>query len=817
MENPTPGENALSLQQIVENPSRTYTRVLGSTCVASLNKNINNTKTTGQQTVTFALSGETVTDSRPSYEPNTIRPGVEESIANFLKRPVLVATYTWATASATTTYNPLSLWLAVDSVGRKVSDYRYIRGKWKVKFVITGNPKTYGRLLCSFRPQAGADGEERDTSGTVDSIRLWNIMQRYQLPHVRIDPSSSNNYEVTLPTTSTTGWYETNMITPSVYWLLTVEQQNALLTSSAGAVPDCAVQIYVWCEDVELSVPILNPQSDIDSTEGMISDPATAVSNVFGVLTQIPQIAPFATVGMILSSGVATIARLFGYSRPAILSDTRIINNTSTNNWSFTSGGPESLYRLVGDPKQGLAVTADAAGVGSNDDMSFANIVTRPGYFETVLWTTSSTGILKTKSVSPVNAVPYTAVQTGASTASFGLTPLDFIALAHDYWSGTIVYRIEVVCTPFHRGILKILHNPLGSVAASTDTNMYHSVIMDISGTTCVDFEVPWATHRPFLRCPIMQNVFYDENYHNGEIEIVVLTPLGTDGSTSSAYINLYVYAKSDITFARPNLLRLAGYTPISNLDTECERVYLCSGGGEIVPSPIVSDTLGPGPLLRLCFGESHNSINQLCKRATSYILVWTGIATAGTDEILMQWTIPNFPIMPANRVQIPAAYWLNWTFPSYFAIAFMSRRGGVRFHVQPNHPTNREMTEVKRCPFYVYTGYLVCDYTSNLVTSSIVALSFSFMNNMSLGGQGHDLNVSETMEVEAPSITPYFFTKAQKSPPSSLATQSSVIAFQQFRKGSNGETAYLNLFCSAADDFSLNFFLFAPQLFVRA
>jgi hypothetical protein len=128
----------------------------------------------------------------------------------------------------------------------------------------------------------------------------------------------------------------------------------------------------------------------------------------------------------------------------------------------------------------------------------------------------------------------------------------------------------------------------------------------------------------------------------------------------------------------------------------------------------------------------------------------------------------------------------------------------------------NREMTEVKRCPFMVYTGRLVCDYTSNTVQSSIVARSFSFMNNMSWGGQAHDLSVSETMEVEAPSITPYFFTKAQKSTPSSLADVSSIIAFLQFRKGALGETAYMNLFVSAADDFSLNFFLFAPQMFVR-
>merc|ERR1712127_414048 len=108
---------------------------------------------------------------------------------------------------------------------------------------------------------------------------------------------------------------------------ITIKSFGNLLHANGGNDP-VTVTIYLWAEDVVLTVPtyssILVSQAGkysntINGDEygsGIISKPAAAIAKAAGALASLPVIGPYMTATQVASGAVANIAKMFGFSRP---------------------------------------------------------------------------------------------------------------------------------------------------------------------------------------------------------------------------------------------------------------------------------------------------------------------------------------------------------------------------------------------------------------------------------------------------------------------------------------------------------------------
>jgi len=116
-------------------------------------------------------------------------------LGNFFERPLKIATYEWSTTiTFFQDFDPWSLYLENPRVANRISNFKLLKGKLHVKFMINGNAFYYGRLLANYIPRHNSDNIIVNRAlVSVDNV------EASQRPHIYIDPTTNQAGEIACP------------------------------------------------------------------------------------------------------------------------------------------------------------------------------------------------------------------------------------------------------------------------------------------------------------------------------------------------------------------------------------------------------------------------------------------------------------------------------------------------------------------------------------------------------------------------------------------------------------------------------------------
>lgn len=782
----------------------------------------------------------------------------DANLGDFLSRPVRIGEYDWTVTSGnfSVNLNPWELFLTNARVRDRVEGYRLLQGTLHLRLAINGGPFFYGRAIASYRPR------HLDDSHSFLANEGY-LMQLSMLPHVYLDPTTSEGGEIVCPFFNPDNWIDLIGDTFLQMGQLRIKSINDLnhANASTGTV---GISVYAWMEDVRLAAPTTLGYAQYDAHAGdeygtgIISKPASSVAKVLGLLSEIPIIKPFARPSEIVASTIGRVAHVFGFSRPAIISDIERAKIKNTGNMANTDAH-EALVKLTLDSKQELSVDPRTVGLSDVDEMSFDYIKCKEAYLSSFSWgeNDSSGAELARLSVGPDQ---HNTGQLGGID-TYVLAPMYTCALPFRYWRGTIIFRFQIVASQLHRGRLRFSYDPyFFSGLGDPDENAVYSRIIDLATNRDFEMAISWNHARSWLRVddrltlgssgsfghPVGTNGI-DFAKHNGMIRVSVANELTSPDPAlaNDIFINCFASAGEDFEVAEPH------DDILHQLQFEAqgggyEVVYEPQGDGEevveevdgIPESPVgiapIGTPEGPAnPNSHIFFGERFASIRALLKR---YCYHQTIQPEGGYSSYY--WIESNFPVEPGQSVSprhitgasaTPSSTPYNYTgmtYLNYFTPHFIGWRGSLRSKYVPNSTGADGKIAVRR------TGPVdqaSCGTTAIAVNSSFARQSNAqYLELYRTASAGIDVVTPSTdgsLEVEFPFYSNKRFAPARKMLDGSGVTDANYegndfghvgFAFHAAESSHDNSQSHINRFVAAGDDFSLFMFIGSPPLVRR-
>lgn len=747
-----------------------------------------------------------------------------DSFSEFFARPIKIYETTWQVDSPLfNEFDPWTLFFENPRVINRINNYQNLRGSLKLKIALNGNPFYFGRGLVAYRPLRVFDQFTPFYGNDPASY-----MRASQLMHVQLNPTESLGGTMHLPFI----WQLNTMNIPSAVWGLMGEIQMLSYTPlkhAQNGLDPITVSVFAWCEDIELSTPTtdnsagLVAQSSDEYGDGPISYPASVVSKVAKMLSNIPQIKPYALATDVAATSVGNMARHFGYSKPIVA--TNISRVRRQMGMLANSDYDDPCDKLTLSAKQAVTVDSRVVGLAGDDEMSVINIAQRESYLTQWLWQTSDP---VGEMLGNARVCPW-AHNYGNIDTEFQMTPMGHVSEVFKYWRGTIRYRFQVVASCYHKGRIKITYDP--SVQTSDELNVAFSRIIDISTTKDFTMDVAWGQPTSFLPVYSIENSPIDQGhsttqytatnpYANGIITITVMNQLTTPNPLNVDPITILVSvcAGPDFELAVPTCPGRTSYAPpVGNRQIEVQSEE-CDPMDDS-PSPegtnqelIASDDYS-ADIYKVYFGETYPSILPLMKRFVTYRLE----NFPGEDK-MFKVTRQSFPLY---RGVMPGAVDdtrndCNMTFTNWFTPTFLCRRGGMRRKILAlddtktttgrmyisNHPTNSQKN---------FSGAASLTYSpANGFPNSAITLFPSFCAG---GTAVFDGDVPLEFEIPHYNNTRFYCAKLQDVTDDALGIPNT--DYYMYHVINLDPTTYQTVleFQAVADDFSLSFYQNVPPV----
>ncbi len=730
-----------------------------------------------------------VSEPDPTYD---MAHSEDSSISKFFARPIQIESYQWSVgAGLNHFFNPWSLWASNPRVVNRLNNYRNFRGKLCLKVMINGNQFYWGRAMLSYSPTL-----VRDFLYTPQS-EIGNVMAS-QRPHILLDPSTSQGGSMCLPffwPTNAVNMTSVGFTDMGECWLA---QLNPL-RHAIGTDP-VRITIFAWMEDVHLSGPTQIPVSGLTPQSGVIDEyidtlpdgPVSRPANIVAMGATVgaiaaPEFAPYALAAAGAASTVSQIAKLFGYSRPAVITTPTYTRPKGIGNLVNTNQ-PDTCTRLTFDAKQEVTTDPRTVGLGPTDELAFEYIAKRETYVATAGWIPADN---PGKVLCQIGVTPFLyryGSPSGLSLSSAYIqTPLAWMGNPFRYWQGTMRYRFQIVASGYHKGRLKFVWDPVANSAIPED-NVTYSHIVDIAEARDFSIDIGWGNDMPALACPdfkpvdnpyiLFDNSFLPDNEnHNGTLSVYVLNDLVQSG-VGTQPIEINVYASShDMSFHSPDESRIntmsfledTGIAPAKAPMTAQSGIVESdeNTGGE-VSNPVEAPVLGTmgvttsfPKISTIISGEVNTSFRTLMKRYCRHSMF--GVKPSD----------PAFPYhnlihtqgaMPYNRGYSFAGVDQGFndcqmTMINYVMPAYLGWRGGLRWKIVPRLECNACVSyrELRRCGAN-------CDYSDQFNffdtpgQSNAAAFSTAMRRELALddgsGFDGMDISVAGingALEVEIP------------------------------------------------------------------
>jgi len=477
-------------------------------------------------------------------------------IARFLSRPVEIAEITWTIGGTiNSAIKPWHLFFNHASIKKKIDNYAFVRCDLHLKFMINASPFYYSGLLISYNPLGGKFG-----SADLPAASASQLVGYSQRSHLIAYPQNNEAGEMTLPFIYPYEWLD---LTSS-----TILQQMGVLDfdsfevlrnvgSSTGPI---TMQVYAWADNVQLAG--LTVDLAVQSGQyhkGPLSKPASAVARATGMLQSLPVVGSFMTATSIAAQGVADIAGLFGYTKVPVLNDVQAFKNLPFHGLA-TAEISDCTERLCIDSKNEMTIDTKVIGDKDNDSLDLSKFVQRKSYLTSFTWEASNASkfLLWNSYVTPFMSV----VAAGTGQSIVNGTPMWLVANMFDYWRGDIIFDLNVLCSQYHRGRLRVSWDPVGDVANTPDSSTeVYTTIIDISEKTEATIRVPYMQRTAYQKIPSdMDTTIYDtlalakdsSDTVNGILTVRVLNELSAPQTSADVTVLVSVRGAENLEFAAP-------------------------------------------------------------------------------------------------------------------------------------------------------------------------------------------------------------------------------------------------------------------------
>lgn len=660
-------------------------------------------------------------------------------IMDFLKRPQFMGTIIWpmgstlptvtinGVAKTDYTWNPWVEFLSNNTVVNKFKNFRLLKGEMHVKMVINGNPFYYGRAFIAYEPGPQPDLANPNDHG-IERLYFQNPHSASILPKVIMDPTQNMSCDLVLPYFNRADWIDLNDVLAGTGEVINMGHIGFIkvsdldnVTAGGAAAPPINISIYQWMDNIELTMPTGSENFVAESDEygqGPISKPATVVANVAAAFSDAPIIGPFAKATEIGARAVSSIATLFGFSKPVIVTEPGYMKNEPYS-YPATYAGSSSSQKLTLDPKQELSVGNGATGLGTTDDMTIMHIAGTEGYLGKYSWTqvNSPGDVLGKFAVMP--GIREDVVTSRGSAYKYD-SPMCSAAKCFEYWKGPITYKFVMVASQYHRGRFKITYEPdSGLTIDPNSTNTHYSRIIDLSDTREFEYTVGWGSNlnwKRFDQADFSTSDTTDRDFTNGELVISVVNDLTSPLTNSTVEILVFARAAEGFQVSVPtmrfinNMDRVHDDVALTIIeegteDAEIDRELYVAQSGEMTnltrgsaASEAMTQSTKPVPDAdKVYMGETFTSFRSLVKRFQLYCHHHAEVTpAAGTQVAYIKYDLPMYPV--GNNGSFFAPYvggsvgWYNNNPNSYIAYLiymYAGVRGSTRWHISPGGVKN--------------------------------------------------------------------------------------------------------------------------------
>lgn len=397
------------------------------------------------------------------------------------------------------------------------------------------------------------------------------------IPHVRLDVSTSTMAQLHVPFLSPNDFYELNSASPYPYGEVTISNFAEFPTLTSTAAP--SYKLYVHLEDVELfgalpeSVATISLQagrslpktggveSELDFEARPLSSAAYGASRVANwVARGVPAVSAYAQPASWFLGKLGGVLRYFGFSKPQIQDPIVRIFKTSTaleHNVDIPSAtlmvAPFASNHLPADP---------AFGATDVDEMALAFVLQQYTqiFYGTIPGTTATGTTVYGCPISPsalwfrtiATATPtgniFAPELSGANANSFQPSGVLFWSQMFRYWRGGLRFRVTFAKTKMHAGRVVCAFVPTFATARGNQIFVPNSTVSGVTapgttGLTAVwdlkdnnvfEFDVPYELARAYVE-------FTDKI---GDFSMQVLDPILAP-TTAASYIPFVVEVKA--------------------------------------------------------------------------------------------------------------------------------------------------------------------------------------------------------------------------------------------------------------------------------
>jgi len=827
---------------------------------------------TREQQMMFAddREGHSVIIPSAVDEVRSARDEVYAKFENFFSRPLKLNAYKWQVGGELwADINPWDDYLSNPIIVNRINNFKLLRGTLCFKVVVSGTPFHYGRAIACYQPLHRYDDASQYSHLIQDSlVRMTN------LPKVFIDPSDSSGGYLEMPF-----FYHRDYVNITKReWInignIYLRTLNTLKHANNGT-DDVTVTTFAWMKDVELAAltsiesQALVPQmGEIDeaNSQGYISGPATKVAGLASKLGKVPMIGPYADATSTMASGVASMAKLFGMSRPSQTKNVEPIRPEAVSSVALTTV-PDRSAKMSVDDKQEMSIDPRISGMDAPvDPLSIQNIVSHESWFETFDW--------------PIAAGPETFLFNvrvnpmiwRENAGTLYLTSTAFAALPFNSWTGSMEFRFQVVCSKMHNGKLRINYDPnYSSATLGPSFNQYltsYSKVIDLRHQTDCTISVPMNQVQTFMEMPIpgadaptevyseTQYAAISDTLFNGTLSVYVLNELTTPSSLANndVQINVYVKGGSDLTFREPtNIIGRYAYEPagfgaqLGKLEPQLGEI---NPEGDVVeenmptqePCMEVTGAKVATKVGDVYYGEIIESFRPLLKRFNHHERMTAQDDLSVTTE--MHFARSAFPrlkgYMP-NAVTPTATgnfNFVNMTLLNYIVMGFSGYRGSLRWKFLPftagacSYQVSAEHRNVRHgfTNFYQNIAQRIGNdppayltYQAVLGNNVINAGAMEPYTGLAGGALNHG-TVNGTLEVEIPYYTPLRFepgkrtnyevrdTDYDRGYPYDRVLLTHFVSDTPAGQAAN-TASFVDSYVAAGEDFTTYFFTGAPPL----
>lgn len=440
---------------------------------------------------------------------------------------------------------------------------------------------------------------------------------------------------------------------------------------------------------------------DEHAEPGPVSSIATAVGKAGDALSDVPYIGGFAKATSTIAKGVGKVASWFGFSKPLVLEKPIFAKLQPFANGSNLMG-TDTAYKIACDPKQELGLRMDLGGDGV-DNMSIKYISARESYLASTAWSRNDEALVDTLYTLCVTPFLHSTLALPNNKTIMQPTAMCLAAMPFKYWRGNIKFRIEFVCSKFHRGKAIIRYEPNNTQSAliqskPADLNQHNTVIIDLQETQNIELTVGWTHDRAFCSFGDPDTVLTQRHGSSfdpstigteeniGWIDIRPFNELVQPTDDANVPINIYVSC-DDLEVAVPSNGFLNNYGRRVNF-TESNTKALGGGSNTAAVTHMVLNQVEPSKdnMYLDHFGEKVLSFRSLFKRYSQTGWYW-GTAPANDTK---RFATLGFNLYPTSYKGFSRNGDSNYDDPSgrptlfdFLRYSYMGVRGGFRHRIK--------------------------------------------------------------------------------------------------------------------------------------